>query len=112
MCTWSSSSLPSNISLSLCWANPRSTAPNSRRISPNSFLRRYFGIHTTWYLHSHLVWAKLWPLVMQNLLQVELWAVHADEVLHLSGFANLPLSPRHRLPFTLPNAFSNSPATP
>src|SRR5690242_4781107 len=72
MWIWSISNFPSRISHSLCVANSRRTGPNSCRISTNSLLRRYFGIHTTWYLHSHRVWAKLWVLFIENLLNVEL----------------------------------------
>ena len=33
--------------------NPR------RRTTPKSFLRRYFGMNMTWYLHCHFVWLRL-----------------------------------------------------
>src|SRR5579859_860329 len=93
MWIWSISNLPSKISLSLCVANSRSTGPNSCRISTNSFFRRYLGIHTTWYLHSHFVWAKLWVLFMQNLLMLNferLTSVRFCIFLYLSNFACLP----------------------
>ena len=44
--------VPSSIRLSFCSASPLNTAPRFLRSSPNSALRRYFGMKTTWHLHS------------------------------------------------------------
>src|SRR3974377_209184 len=54
MCTWSAIKCPSSIWHSLRWASSRNTLPKCRRICPNSNFLRYFGVNTTWYLHSHV----------------------------------------------------------
>src|SRR5512137_1692854 len=54
MCTWPTSTVHSR-----CWARSRKTGPRYLRSSAYRALRRYLGIQTTWYLHSHLVWATL-----------------------------------------------------
>src|SRR5262249_37724999 len=58
MCKLSSIKCPSSIWHYLRLASSRNTLPKCRRICPNSNFLRYFGVNTTWYLHSHVVWFK------------------------------------------------------
>lgn len=55
MWTWSFIRCPSSMRLSRCSARRRGTSPRRFRISPNIRFLRYFGMKTTWYLHSHFV---------------------------------------------------------
>src|SRR5215468_2699001 len=58
MCTWSGIRCPSSILHSLRRASSWNTVPKCRLICPNSNFLRYFGVNTTWYLHSHVAWFK------------------------------------------------------
>lgn len=50
---WSTWTLPSNISMCLHSHNWRIMSLTDLPTSPLNILNRYFGHHTTWYLHSH-----------------------------------------------------------
>ena len=54
--------------LSFCSASVLKTGPRWRRNSPYRILRLHFGMNTTWYLHSHFVWLRLWYSSMRNSL--------------------------------------------
>ena len=69
MFTWSSCRLPERISLSFGRVNSAKTRPNSFRIWPYRTFRRYLGMKTTWYLHSHQVCDKL----AMSSITVKLW---------------------------------------
>src|SRR5262249_38608374 len=58
MCTWSGIKCPSTIWHSFCFASAWNTGPSWRRIFPKIAFRRRFGTNTTWYLQSHLEWAR------------------------------------------------------
>src|SRR5713226_8578518 len=45
---------------SFCFASAWKIAPNCWRVLPKITFRRRLGTNTTWYLQSHLEWAKLW----------------------------------------------------
>ena len=53
MCTWSGRRCPSSTSHSFCLASVLNTFASSLRTPPYSAFRLYFGMNTTWYLHSH-----------------------------------------------------------
>ena len=59
--------IPSNISHSRLCASSLNTDPNCCRNSLYRRFFRYFGIHVTWYLHSHFVWLKLWLSFIESL---------------------------------------------
>ena len=59
MWMWSGSRCPSNTSIPRCRHSSLITSPTRFFICPYSFLFRYFGMITTWYLHSHRAWDKL-----------------------------------------------------
>ena len=59
MWTWSGINCPSNISTPRCRDNSRNISPTSFFTLPYSFLFRYLGTITTWYLQSHLTCDKL-----------------------------------------------------
>src|SRR6185295_1693813 len=60
MCTWSGIKCPSSIFDSFCAASLRNTSPRCRRSSRYSVFVRHFGMKTTWYLQSHVVWLQAW----------------------------------------------------
>ena len=51
---------PSTTSASLCFASSRNITPRCLRKAPIIFFFCFFGIHTIWYLQSHLVCVRLW----------------------------------------------------
>ena len=59
MWIWSGRSSPSNASIPRCRHNSRITSPTRFRSLPYSFLLRYFGMITIWYLQSHLTCDRL-----------------------------------------------------
>ena len=59
MCTWSGIKCPSSTVHSFCSASDLNTVPGSLRNGANNALRRYFGMNTTWYLHSQVVCLRL-----------------------------------------------------
>ena len=59
MCTWSNIKWPCSIRLSRCTANSLNILPIRWRKEPYNAFRRYFGINTMWYLHSHRVCFRL-----------------------------------------------------
>src|SRR3954470_4095104 len=69
---------PSKISLSFCCASLRNTSPRCFFSCPYNVFRRHFGINTTWYLHSHLLWLRLSNSSILDLLFVCL-AAHDSE---------------------------------
>lgn len=56
---WSDIRCPSIISMPRCRHSSRITSPTCLRRSPYSFIFRYFGMITTWYLQSYRTWDKL-----------------------------------------------------
>src|SRR3954453_15201473 len=58
ICTWSTSNDPLRFR-SLSAASLRNTSPRCFFSCPYNVFRRHFGINTTWYLHSHLLWLRL-----------------------------------------------------
>lgn len=58
--TGSSSRCPSSIRRSFCPASLRNTSPQWFLNCRYNVLRRHFGINTTWYLHSHLLWLRVY----------------------------------------------------
>src|SRR5262249_21729269 len=58
ICTWSGIKCPSSILHSLRRASSWNTVPKCRLICPNSNFLRYFGVNTTWDLHSHVAWFR------------------------------------------------------
>src|SRR5271165_1900037 len=85
---------PSSTRLSFCSANLRNTSPKCCLSSLYSVFLRHFGINTTWYLHSHLVWLRLSISSIANSLSCAL-AAHAWESPRWTpGFVKLLLPPR------------------
>ena len=80
ICTWSGIKWPSSIWLSFCLASQWNTSLRSRRIWPNIALRRYLGMNSIWYLHSHRVWLKLSTCLMVSPLRgpwrLTLWSYY------------------------------------
>src|SRR5271165_1852321 len=85
---------PSSTRLSFCSANLRNTSPKCCLSSLYSVFLRHFGINTTWYLHSHLIWLRLSISSIANSLSCAL-AAHAWESPRWTpGFVKLLLPPR------------------
>src|SRR5512135_2076375 len=57
--TWSGIACPSTSSTPRCRHNSRRIGPIRRLSLPEKTFRRYFGMITTWYLHSHRTWDRL-----------------------------------------------------
>jgi len=57
--TWSAWTFPSIISTFFHSHNCRMISRTDIPTSPCKIRNRYFGHHTTWYLHSHTAWANL-----------------------------------------------------
>jgi hypothetical protein len=68
--TWSPIRCPSTTFDSLCLAYSWNISPSWLRNTPKIRFLRRFGIITTWYLQSHLVWLKLWYSFIVNLLSL------------------------------------------
>ena len=67
-CTWSDCILPAKISIFFHSHSCRSISRNVLPICPCNILKRYFGHHTTWYLHSHTACASFLNCLMFSLL--------------------------------------------
>jgi len=65
---WSSWTLPSNISICLHSHSCRTISRTDFRTAFVNILNRYFGHHTTWYLHSHTACANLLNSFIEYLL--------------------------------------------
>ena len=70
MWTWSSNRRPSMMLHSFCLDRFRRISPRSGRMSLKILFRRYFGIHTMWYLQSHRVWFNLDMVFIEGLLHL------------------------------------------
>ena len=75
------SKYPSSITHSFCFARRWNTSFNSRRMKPYSSFLRYFGVKTTWYLHSHVLWFRWFDtVVMKGLLYMLRAVEHVLEI--------------------------------
>src|SRR5829696_3774783 len=94
ICTWSGIRWPSKISLSFCCASLRNISPRCFFNCPYNVCLRHFGINTTWYLHSHLLWLRLSNSSILDLLFVCLAAHDSEFPRWTPVFVKLLLPPR------------------
>lgn len=65
---WSTCTLPSSICIFFHSHSCRMISLTDLPISPRSILNRYFGHHTTWYLHCHTACANFLNCFIEYLL--------------------------------------------
>jgi len=107
ICTWSGFRCPSRIWHSFCDARSLKLGPRYFLSPPYSSFFRYLGIHTKWYLHSHLVWLKLCLLSNESLLVPELWAVHNWEAFSFPQICQFPEMSNSGSPPAEPGVYLN-----